>query len=267
MKTFTKLLGIIAIGAVIASTLAGCASTPKEPTGTLTIAGIPEEYEGKFVNSPPDTSYIPVTNGEVTIPLFIEPSKAANVGFYIYNASGENVQLGASPLCVAFFNSVTLENGSMNWTDAALAGCITITGIPDTYNDDPKVLGSGVGHTRGQSFVHVGYSPSIVSADKSSILGGLIGSSLDSDNSEASSRWYVNNGTLRVWVFGKDESGNYQSYTASGAKDIMVSLDTGEKDKKSDFASVSIMHDFLFKDAQVTDGKATLNFKTGVLQK
>jgi hypothetical protein len=276
MKTFTKFLGIIAGVAVIGSVLAGCASSADSlevgaDWGSLTITGIPAEFEGKFAIS--DMLSIPnrnaavslggssvvangkatvITNGEVKLPLYKDAVFSKPKGYigsdtvFVQLKICDTLEETISALSpTARFEPVTFENGvaEVKWEDAAKAGSITVTGIPDKYNDISATIYSGV---------------------SASVLGSLTGNALNS--AEASGHGRVQNGTVMAWILGTDKSSKeYTSYTETGVKNIIVAIPNG-KFTKIGLLNVPQTDKFLFKDAQVTDGKAALNFKTGVQQ-
>jgi hypothetical protein len=222
--------------------LIGCATTSSgEPLGTLTITGVPAEYEGKGtsvvirVASGSNVAFsngTPITNGEVKMPLYKQGfgkgpgSDSLDVHLRISGTSEAPVR--GSPDFI--FQRVQFENGvaEINWDDPIKAGSITITGIPADYPSQDVAIYIGYGGSTGAVPVEV---------------------------PKGSSGFYsgdtVTVSVLRV----RDESGNYHSYTETGTADIMLAA-----------AEVGITTNYrrLFKAVQITNGKSTINFATGI---
>ena len=76
----------------------------------------------------------------------------------------------------------------------------------------------------------------------------------------------VTNGVMTYKVYPQKEGGKYISYTFTGTKDIAVLLENGKQGQVvSSTASLSTDIDyFLFKDVQITNGKAALDFRRSV---
>jgi hypothetical protein len=238
------------------------------PPGTLTITGIPAEYEGKLVswnvfrisvtNNQGKKSDITVEdtavkNGEVKLLIYYAKSLLSNpfskpdgyagndtvpaIEIRFYSTSG-----GLSMGTDAVFESVTFENGvaAVQWNNAAKAGYITVTDIPAEYNGREAEIDIG---WKGLSATAVVDTP----------LRNLT----------------VSNGTITGKIYPK-EGDKYISYTFTGAKDIMVHLGNG-KERTSALSFITIglspyQDHFLFKNVQITNGKADIDFRRGVKQ-
>ena len=169
-----KKLFIIGLPLVLAACVfIGCATlgVGGGDPGTLTITGIPEEFNGKFVSFPQrvgrstkDNEFIAsaedprglmgkiegavITNGEARLlifrdaPMGLAPYTGSNtmrVEFCVRDTADSLQERESSLLIVDkepdfIFNSVTFENGSatVKWDDVFEVGSITITGLP--YN-------------------------------------------------------------------------------------------------------------------------------------
>lgn len=258
--------------------------------GSLTITGIPSEYQGKFVSSELQvtkpgplgstrlsllsvtaTKGVITSAGEFKLPLREESgvfsktvdaytgSDPGNVTLNMFDTASQEASAGKKGFASAAvrFDQVAFNNGeaTVTWDNAIIADSVTITGIPAQYDHQDAT-------------VYAGYSVSaagaLVGGALSSLTGGKAGG--DGSSSEARATDEVSEGTLIVQCFAKDN----QSYTVTGAKDIMVFIDSGErKEVKALLGGTQqeVIYDkFLFKGVQITDGKAVLNFAQGVKQ-
>jgi len=131
MKNVFKVLGIIAIVAVIGFSMVSCGDDGvgggggekfPAPKGKLTVTGIPSEYNGKFayvgqfkVNDPPYDNlvggakmavkgssiyYTPVaiSGGKVEIPLYIAKGELYGNKFEAYDGNGRIYSSASSPM-------------------------------------------------------------------------------------------------------------------------------------------------------------------------
>ena len=153
MKNTIKVLGIIALVAVIGFTMAACDNGSKDDNGsggTFTLTGIPSQYNGKYFYIQIDTSntdaewaygtvdedgsqyyFARISNGRASIPLwaysFSAPDEVYAVRYTrtetvpcrvdILNADGISGMVGGG---IKFsFNSVSFTNGSAtkSWND------------------------------------------------------------------------------------------------------------------------------------------------------
>jgi hypothetical protein len=275
----------LAIGlplAVAVCIFIGCASTGggnNKPPGTLTITGFPAEYEGKFVSAgmqsiPDYDAKIPsskaiargehtaITNGEVKLPVYIEKmfgkggaytdSDTIDVMLEISDGielshdgreSSRGRNLSFLKLSIAAFSSVTFEDGvaEVQWDNAAKAGYISVTNIPAEYSNYAQIT---VGKLGPQVFGQFMWEPGTVASGSSGIPGVE-----------------VVDGKVTIPVLpSRDESG-YISFTETSTKDIVLALTPLLSD-----SAVTKSHQFLFKDVEITDGKALIDFRRGVKQ-
>jgi hypothetical protein len=266
--------------------------------GTLVVTGIPEEYNGKFVSlgsigldralpfvasaeKPKDNfggTGLVIANGEVNIPLYIYKESfiplvgpkvsgyAGNdtitIGFCIKDATKQINPAHVDNAVDAIFELVTFENGtaSVNWDDAFKAGSITITNIPDEFNNS-------------EATVFLGYS----------------GGNNSGAKPEMGLKARVDDGRVTVKIF-RESSGDsrgrvianapLRSYTVTDTKDILLSIQilrtsdshgiTKENlvNAVADSISITALESItLFKAAQITNGKVVLNFASGIKQK
>jgi len=270
IKLFKKLLTIGLPLVVAVCIFIGCATTSGgeenvEP-GTLTITGIPAEYAGKFVHMnrlsvsvtgndgkksnidviAQDTA---VKNGEVKLPLYVKPlisipfskpkgyagSDTSTIEISFRNSASSDGGYYDEPDGV--FESVTFKSGvaEAKWEDAAKAGYLTITGIPAQYND------------RGAQ-IFIGWVP-------------------PGTSKTPQGRWLSSNtvkdGAIIRKIYPKEKQGdNYESYNFTGTKDIMVAIGNGKEGPLISVIGSDPSYDyFLFKDAQITNGKITLDLR------
>jgi hypothetical protein len=234
----------------------GCATTPQGPHGTLTITGIPAEFEGKFITA---SSFYPLTGGSNQAHTERTVITNGEVALSIYKGLfGKNGYIASDTLQVsldiadtksagslggndAIFTSVTFENGdaTVNWEDAVRPGYITITGIPADLHGGGA---SGISITIGY------YSANPFSGIPVTVPAGLNG--------------HISNGTVTLKVYQADLSRQGLSYTETGIKDIWATIDDHSKDSGMMAGNTT----YLFKAVQITDGKATIDFSRGVRQ-
>jgi hypothetical protein len=244
----------------------GCASTGStegsaEP-GTLTITGIPAEYEGKFVSFSPsmriDASSTDLRGGAFGTPkekkgALIKNGEAKLLLFADKPFVGKTSYTGSETipvqLCVRdtdayiyedydfVFESVVFENGmaEAKWDNVFKSGSITITGIPDDYKDREIDIFIG--------------SPTFIAGERN--IGGA--------------GYTVKNPAITIKIPPK-QNNKYESYTFTGTKDIMVALDNGKQKSSLVIGRDPSKDFFLFKAAQITDGKAVLDFRRGAKQ-
>jgi len=269
-ELFKKLFTIGLTLVVIVCIFSGCPTTGGgkeiiEP-GTLTITGIPAEYEGKFVhvnelrisvtNDDGKKSTINViandmgvNNGKVKLPLYVKPS--INIPFSKPDgyASSHTVNIEISfkdkaariegPYAYAepdaVFESVAIKNGvaEVKWEDAFKAGYITITSIPEQYND----------------------------RDTEIFIGWVTPSTSKGSPQGRELNGRVINGTIICKIYPK-EGNKYESYAFTGTKDIMVAILNGKERPMVSVIPFDTSYDyFLFKDAQITNGKVNLDLR------
>ena len=148
MKNTIKVLGIIALVAVIGFSFAACDDGSKDDNGggggTFTLTNIPSEYNGKYVyfvvnegtingtagnpiaygSESGLPGYIIISNGRASVPLWTGADDG--VGFQRYTGTvtgccwGDILSnRGSGPLEHFEFNSISLTNGSAtkSWND------------------------------------------------------------------------------------------------------------------------------------------------------
>ena len=263
-KLFKKLFTIGLALVVIVCIFSGCPTTGGgkeivEP-GTLTITGIPAEYAGKSVhvkelripvtNADGKKSNITVTfkdtavkNGEVKLLIYIKPIIDIPFSKPDGYAGSDTVTVEISFLdsatgygTDAVFESVTFKNGvaDVKWEDAFKAGYLTVIGIPEQYNNR-------------SAEIFIGWVP------PTSMSNTPQGKQLSYNS--------VINGTIICKIYPK-EGNKYESYTFTGTKDIMVAILNGKERPMVSVIPFDTSYDyFLFKDAQITNGKVNLDLR------
>jgi len=98
-----------------------------------------------------------------------------------------------------------------------------------------------------------------------SIGGGPVIFGHDAAAASGSAGGSVSDGITTVLVLPSRKASGYLSFPESGTMDIVVSL-TLPGEKVAQGVSIGSVHVFLFKDAQITNGKAVLDFRQGVRQ-
>jgi len=259
------LLGMLVIVMAFGLMFCGCATTgggdEKSAPGVLTITGIPKEFDGKFVlfshwttsdflaSSVQPKNHtargVTVKDGAVTLPLYSNvpmPFVGTHLGYSgnhtrdIYLAVGDTVNWsnGSDLDPIVFFKSVKFENGNadIQWNNSlTVKQCfINISNIPVDLND--KIFN-----------IWVGFKGS----------GMLV-------DADVRFNAKLNNGTLSAKYHDVSRSdGTFAFYTKNGTKDIAIAIADPTK-------TVQVYQFVLFRNAQITDGRVTLNFVQGVRQ-
>lgn len=274
-KLFKKLLTIGLPLAMAVCIFSGCASTgggdSNTPPGTLTITGIPEEFNGKFISVGysffPDPSKkigiakkvaginTAVKNGEARLPLHYIGGLGNKVGSgYIGNDTVDSITININDTSeskyftsepdFAFASSVTFKNGvaAVKWDDAFKVGIsITINNIPAQYISTAKELYADV-------FIYVEPDTTAVLGKPLFLMGSYGHNRIENDNV-----------TIKIY---KENQGPYLPAVLNGTKSVMVGLPSG---KIASTGTVTYDY-FLFKAVQITDGNAVLDFRQGVKQ-
>jgi len=241
-------------------------------TGTLTITGIPAEYADKFVGSQdmhmiPEfkkaveitkfiaqsyknmsaREYIQVKNGEVKLPVYNYKISGDSKGYtgndtldvilQIYDSNDQN---NANLLLSVFLPSVKFEKGvaTSKWDDALKPGIITVNNIPEKTYNDPTQIAVGKGTKK---------APLVGLVLNTTIAGGI---------------GNINNGTTIVQALPYRSKSGCDPFPQSDTVDIIVTLLVPPEPGKL----VSFGHVFLFKNVQISDGKAVLDLRNGVKQ-
>jgi len=250
-------------------------------TGTLTITGIPAEYDGKFVGSHdmhaiPDFKkaveitkiiaqsyknvnakvYVQVTNGEVKLPVYSFKIAGESKGYtgndaldVILQIFDNNDQENANILMSVFLPSVKFENGiaASKWDDALKPGTIIVNNIPEKpyINQTDNIFGNNAQIVVGKG------------TKKVPILGLVFNTTLASGTNNINS-----NGTATVQALPNRTKSGCDPFPQSDTVDITVTLSVPPEPGKA----VGVGHVFLFKNVQISDGKAVLDLRKGVKQ-
>jgi len=247
--------------------------------GTLTITGIPAEYAEKFFESNmrniPDPKkvidsaktiarsyknvntkeYVQVINGEVKLPVYNFKMSGDSNGYTgndtldvvlkIYDSNDQN---NANVLLSVLLSSVKFENGvaAAKWDDALKPGIIIVNNIPEKpYNETHDIFSGSSAHT----IVGKG-------TKKVPVLGLVFNTTIaDGYNN-------INNGTAIVQVLPLRNKTGYDPFPQNDTVDIIVNLGVPPEPGKV----VGSVHVFLFKNVQISDGKAVLDLRRGVRQ-
>jgi hypothetical protein len=230
-------LGTLGLVVVFALVISGCASLGfTEHLGTLTITGIPAEYEGGYIDIPFAAGGETILNGTVNIEAIsvADDAGAANFGY--------NISKAGAPTIGIFFESVRINNkaAAVNFDDGVKTGLLTITGIPDEYNLDKEKSAGYVTFLMGKNLRKGGAL---------ALLGGWTGS-------DASNQGTVVDGGISVpaWSFVAD--GLPRPYAENTATKVLITIQVGSGTFES----------FLFEPVELTDGNATVNFSQGKRQ-
>jgi len=272
-KLFKKLLTIGLLLALAACIFNGCASSGggsnNDPPGILTITGIPAEYEGKFIkadifNIPDYTKAIQssnvlaraeptaVMNGEVKLSFYIAKlfgkgggyagADPADVKLEIFSEqSGTEGKL----LSTAAIASVAFNDGAAaaKWSDTLKPIYITVTNIPEIYN-------------RGSS-IQAGQKATKMPL----VIGGAVAFGFDAAAASGNGRSIVSNATTTVPILPSRGASGYILFPERGTMDVVVSLNP-----PSSGSGVTVDHIFLFTAVPITNGRATLDFRRGIMQ-
>jgi hypothetical protein len=262
---------------VAASMFSGCASWPTEgPSGTLTITGIPAEYEGKFVRSsllvPPDKgALIPapkeiarspataITNGELTLALYGKDagyfaSDTANVCLRIGDTAEELGRIYGNANFDLIFADVPFEDGvkDVKWDDQVAPGFVTVTGVSPVFAENMH-----------GAMVYIGRPDNALTV---TLLGKLpVANGAEASSSVAFSQ--PAGSTPRDTVTGRffvSENGKYRSFPQSGTRDVVVQLATSTPNTTG--VSTLSYSLFRFNAAPIQNGTITLDLSKGVRQ-
>jgi hypothetical protein len=244
MKKNVFFVGIVGIALTFVFTFFSCASLGGlKPLGTLTITGIPAEYEGGTVTIPFAEGSGTISDGSVSIAAQSVPDEtgAANLAF--------NVTKAGSPSVGIFFKSTLFENQTavVTWDDRVETGLLSVTDVPADYNRDDET------HT-GSVVVLVGKD--LRKGGALALLGGYTGS-------EASNQGWVVDGAVSIplWV---PVDGLPTPFTQSAEKRILLSIAVGRASDGT--VIVAATETFLFESVQFTDGNANISFSQGTKQ-
>jgi hypothetical protein len=246
-------LGMLGICLAFVFIFSGCAafnSLKRKGLGTLTITGIPAEYEGGTVDSS-QGGYAgdytgTISNGSVSLKVYAVSDKtgAANLEFDITKAGSSSVGI--------FFESVTFANqtASVNWADGVMTGLLTVTGIPADYNRN-------VEEHIGQVTILVGKE--LRKGGALALLGGYTGS-------EATNIGFVKDGALSVplWFM---VDGLPTPFTQSTEMRVLLSIGVGSGATVGNAgATVLKTERFIFESVQFTNGNASISLSQGTKQ-
>jgi hypothetical protein len=261
---FMGMFGLTLVLSLAAGLFTGCATTGGSggaSPGTLTITGIPAEYQGKYIlikvvsanksftSSKNGVTGTVITNGEVNLPLYKEA--LFSKGFLERDTGDielsvmDTEKISSGKVYVAGFETVQFENGAaaVQWNDGAVLGiAVTITGIPAGYNDkraDIAILAENVTRLFDTALTLRGEGGDITGGSITvKIYSDELGKSLLSGESYTKDIW------LRI-IVGEEE---FNGYGVTGTR--------------------AITDNFLFKAVQINNGTAApLDFTAGVKQK
>jgi len=256
------------------------------PPGTLTITGIPAEYEGKYISA--KVNDIPkftakglpygilgtiangertiITNGEAKLPVSVTKAFKKPV-VYDGNDTGDirlviadqvksegNTSGGFDyrTLARAAIATVSFEGGvaDVKWDDAVSDGYITVTNIPENYQVSGIQVGIGakkIGIPLTKLFAFT-FDP-------------IIGSEIVAGN-EPIADISVHNGIITIPVPSWRKESGYTPFPQSGTVDVVIHLSSTSNKNKAVAAD-----QYLFRAVPVTNGQAaTLNFRQGAKQ-
>ncbi|GHU11647.1 hypothetical protein FACS1894151_11350 [Spirochaetia bacterium] len=239
-------LGMSGIFLTFVLTFSGCASLGGlRPLGTLTITGIPAEYEGGTIDIPFAAGSGSISNGAVSIEAqsILDKTGVANLAF--------NVTRAGSPSVGIFFKSVIFENqtATVKWDDGVKTGLLTVTGIPAGYNrDDEKHTGSVV----------VLAGKDLRRGGALALLGGYTGS-------EASNQGWVVDGAMSIPLWFPVD-GLPTPFIQNTAIRVLLDIAVGATEMASGVATAATTEGFIFESVQFTNGNANISFSQGIKQ-
>jgi hypothetical protein len=251
-KNFWLKLGMLGIFLTFVFTLFGCASLLRARIlGTLTITGVPEEYEGGTVDIPFAAGSGTISNGSASVAAdcILDENGAANLAL--------NITKAGSPSAGLLFKSVPFEkqtafegSGAVTWDDGVKTGLLTITGIPADYNRDDETHTGSVVILAGKDLRKGGAL---------ALLGGYTGS-------EASNQGWIIDGALSIPLWAVVD-GLPAPFIQSTDIRVLLSIAVGRSmDVGNAGGGVATTESFLFESVQFTDGNANISFSQGKKQ-
>jgi hypothetical protein len=277
----------------------GCASSgggsSSETPGTLTITGIPEEYEGKFVSAGMTTAYNPskgafqvlkgvarsehtlAANGEVKLPVtnyapFGKKGYAGSDTLDVKIVISDPVKGEVDPEIAESRSKAGLppmepRTEYVGLSAAVFASVTFENGVAEANWDDAVKGGhitvTNIAVPEGYTWSERGVAPVIYIGK---VTGSVIPYGTPSGNGG------VINGTLAVPVLRSlDESGRYSSFSENGTVAITLKLVLTAVDRPEitrGVSGVAMDNDFffLFTAVEITDGKAVIDFRQGIRQ-
>jgi hypothetical protein len=245
----------------------GCASWPTEgPSGTLTITGIPAEYEGKLAlaNLLASNKEVArgvataITNGELKLPLY--EKKSGYFGSDTFNIRLKIEDPGEAPInnqfgeagTDAIFESVKFEDGvkEVKWDDQVTPGFITLTNIPPEFT----------GQTGGRALVYIGnpdYELKVTGPGSAQGTEATCSVAFPLPTSSAPR-------DIATGKFIASEYGKYRPFPQSGTRDVIVQLSTFANPNNPATISYSF---FRFKTARIDGYRIHLDLSEGVKEK
>jgi len=253
-----------------------------DPTAKIQSSGAIAKSEDRTVKGH-DTFYIAIKDERIELPVYIVKmfgqgggyagSDTTDIYIEIYEKAAAQNNRGGSSFTIlskavigavaqnnreessftilskAVIGAVVFDNGvaEAKWDDAVKASPITITvmNIPAKYQ---PVDESDFRNTQIQ-----------IGEKLEKALGGILISKGVSSQGSGN----IRNRTITVTIFplGKNETGSYITLPENCTADIAVSLSPPSSD-----SVMTVNHVFLFKDEQITGGKAVLNLRRGTRQ-
>ena len=264
----------------------GCASLGDNNTepGVLTITNIPAEFEGKYVSFTLDmgANYKPkiiasatdprgfrgrhtaavIKDGTATLMLFEDKNKlfggleaftgtvTVPVELCIRNTP-ETIYsgLGSTNFMPDFiFDQVIFENGIANieWINPFIPGIITITDIPDQYNDP---------------YINIAIGLSELNLTTRHFLAGGTGMA----NNVILVSGNIKDGMVITKIY-RESRDKYMTYNFTGTLDIIIAIPNGMRSSLITIGIDPTYDYFLFRGVQVTNGRISINFNQGTKQ-
>jgi hypothetical protein len=241
MKKNVLFAGMSGIVLAFVLAISGCASFAfLRLLGTLTITGIPAEYEGGTVTLAFALGSGTISNGSVSMVIqnAVDKTGATNLAL--------NVTRAGIPSAGIFFQSVRFENqtAAVRWDDGAKTGLLNVTGVPAAYNrDDERHTGSVV-----------------VLAGKELRRGGALALFGGYTGNEAGSQGWVVDGTVSIPLWAPVD-GLPAPFAESTEMRVLLDIAVG---RVSDGAAVvAATEGFLFESVRFTNGNADISFSRG----
>ena len=235
--------------------------------GALTITGIPEEFNGKFALSEiwsiPDYTRVlsgssrvangegtVIANGEVKIPITVPRVFGKPNGYDGSDILDIRLKISdtrEAGLIQAVLASVQFENGiaEVNWDNAIRPGIITVTNIPEHYHSFEAISGKF-----GRAEIRVGQTTRVV-ADM--VPAGI-------PNGSGS----VVNGTVTMAVLRDRDASGYESFPENTQIDFLLLIHLPRP--KNTAITITQFDHYLFRNVQIINGKATIDFRRGAKQ-
>jgi hypothetical protein len=287
-----KNVGLGTMGLVLAFVLvfSGCVTGPETLGGSITITGIPAEYNGKTIagtyrgknaegknwtvtgkdaiDSKVDAT---IVDGQVAMGAYMKgpigtTNFTANFLFDIHDLSLSSRYNTTERI---YFEGVELQNGSaeLNWDSGIKTGIVTITGIPENYN------GGQVEGVFGNANIFIGQTLTIGSGGLLGALAGIptpsgteltmIGDIVDGKLGIALRSPVVDEEAQKKLISITVGEPSYKPYTETAVKDVVLAI-TVDTVQTSEYSSKAVSESYIFKSVSFTDGNANISFSDGI---